>query len=108
MKHKHALILGLFVISLIQARAQNKKSESYQFIDSLYSIGAESYTPLLTKEFRIPIETLREANEGILIVQIKMNKEGKVSARFMTRIDNYIEAKFTEYLKNYTKLWAFN
>lgn len=88
MSFKKSLIAPLLLVFMSFYSAQAQETDAS---DTLYAGGTKAYGEFMRKNLRYPMESKRNGNEGLLIYEISVSREGKVSIRFMTKIDEHVE-----------------
>lgn len=88
--NKHVVCKALLVCSL-SCLSFLTNAQEIEATDTLYAQGSSEYNKFLRKSLRYPRESKRNQTEGLLIYEISVNREGQVTVRFMTKVDDYIE-----------------
>ncbi len=84
------------------------KYSSRDMIDSLSSLNAHGYIQSIRNNFRLSKATVQNQVEGLIIIQMKMSKDGQMNIKFMTKLDDDLEQSLTAYLTNYAQFWRFH
>ena len=99
---KRTLVTPLLLIFLSLFSAQAQRNEAS---DTLYAGGSKAYSEFLIKNLRYPKESKRNSHEGLLIYEISVSTEGKVSIRFMTKIDEHVEKMIIPLIQATSNQW---
>lgn len=102
MSFKRASVTSILLIFLSLYSVQAQKPDA---TDSLYLGGTQAYGEFMRKNLRYPMESKRNGYEGLLIYEINISKEGKVSIRFMTKIDEYVEKMIIPLIQATSDQW---
>ncbi len=116
MRIKHTFILALTFLSIKSFAQLDKtngseldslKEKSISILDSLYLTGAKGYNEDIIQNTSFPRSSVLDGIEGLLIIEISVNENAEVSARFMTNLDDAIQEKATEYLIKTSNKWMY-
>lgn len=111
MRNTLILVFFLLITNTIEAQRVKVKYKrmpsSMEMVDSLFSLGSEAYSSLMNKHVAESGALRMSDSEGVLIIELAMSDKGSVSAKFMTKLDEHLEASFTQYLKRYASYWQF-
>lgn len=103
----------LFNLSLAQGIDKNDpeyiaaKEKNAALLDSLYLTGVQGYNDDIVKNMSFPRNSVQNGIEGLLIIEISVNENAEVSARFMTKLDDEIQNNVTKYLLLTSSKWMY-
>ena len=83
------------------------KEKNAALLDSLYLSGSKGYNEDIVKNMSFPRNSVEAGIEGLLIIEISVNENAEVSARFMTKLDDEIQNDVTNYLILTSSKWMY-
>lgn len=81
---KHIITLGIILLSF-SIQAQNMSQ-----LDSLYKGGAKGFETTVISKIKTPIKSVQSGHYGVVILEIKVDKNGEAQLKQLTYIDEEI------------------
>lgn len=84
---------------------QSQEKELSESMDNIFQGGVKNFSQVMRTNLAYPNKSKLKGIEGLAIIQVNVSSEGRLTANYMTRLDQEIEEQLTKLVSTMVPLW---